>query len=130
MKKKYFYSSLVSLDLYKLVNTVQKSSSSFFSKELPNSELKEYTTKLCSESFLAFLNMLLPRVRTNNHLKVPTLVLGAKKDTIFSEKENKKTANKYNADCIMIDIAHDMMLDVNHKKVSNTILNWLERTKR
>lgn len=126
-KKWYFYPSLFGLNLYGLVNSEKKSREAFFSKELPNEELKEYTAKLCSESFLAFLNMLLPCVQINNHLKIPMLVIGGKEDHIFSEKDNISTANKYNADLIMIEnIAHDMMLDINHEQVSKVIINWIE----
>jgi alpha-beta hydrolase superfamily lysophospholipase len=128
MKKGYFYASLLNLNLYKLVNSEEKSSHAFFSKELPKNELKEYTEKMCSESFLAFLNMLEPRVRVKKDLNIPILVLGGENDKIFSEKDNRFTAKKYNADLIMIeDIAHDLMLDINHKKVSDAIINWIEK---
>lgn len=126
-RKSYFYSNLLALNLYGLVDSEKKSKEAFFSDTLPNDELKEYTENLCSESFLAFLNMLLPQVRVNNNSDIPILVIGAREDAIFSENDNKITANKFNADLIMFDdIAHDMMLDVGHERVSDTIIDWLE----
>ena len=84
---------------------------------------------MCSESFLAFLNMLLPRLRIPSDYNIPTLVVGGKYDTIFSPKDNKITAKKYNAELIMIDdIAHDLMLDTNHEIVSTAILTWLSNS--
>jgi len=63
--------------------------------------------------------MLTLRIKVNHHLKIPMLVIGAEHDAIFSEKENKHTAKKYNADLIMIDdIAHDMMLDQGQERAS------------
>jgi len=71
--------------------------------------------------------MLFPGVRLAHHLNVPTLVIGGVNDKIFSEKENEYTVQKYGADLIMVDnIAHDMMLDVNHKVVSEAIISWIE----
>jgi len=126
-KSSYFYTSLLGLNLYGLVDTEEKSQEAFFSEDLPDEELKEYTENLCSESFLAFLNMLVPRVSVNHNSNIPMLVIGAKQDTIFSEKDNEITARKFNADLIMLDnIAHDMMLDVNHEKTSDAIIEWLE----
>jgi alpha-beta hydrolase superfamily lysophospholipase len=125
-KKLYFYSALLSLDLYRLVNSEEKCRTSFFSKQIEAADLKEYTAKLCSESFKAFLGMLLPRVKVRKNLGIPILVLGAENDTIFSISDHKKTAEKYDADLFIIpNIAHDMMLDQNQEKVSAKMLAWL-----
>lgn len=128
LKKPYAYPCLLGFNLYGLVNSLEKSRDAFFSPTLPNSELEEYTNQLCSESYLAFLNMLFPRIKMNHHLKIPILVIGAKNDILFSEKEIKNTAKKYQAEFMMIDgIAHDMMLDVGQEKVSEQIIGWIEK---
>lgn len=129
-RKWYFYPSIIGLNLFGLVNTEKKAKEAFFSKNLPKEALEEYTSQLCSESFKAFLNMLLPRVKITNLSNIPILVLGAKNDTIFSINDNKKIAKKYkNATLIILDdIAHDMMLDTNHKIVSDQILTWLRKS--
>jgi hypothetical protein len=61
----------------------------FFSKTLSDEDVEEYTQQLCSESYLAFLNILFPRIKMNHHLKVPILVIGAKNDIIFLEKKSE-----------------------------------------
>jgi len=128
LKKAHTYPALLGLNLYGLVNSLEKSREAFFSKELSNEDLEEYTNKLCSESLKAFLQMMLPRIKYNYHHKIPILVIGAKDDKIFLEAEVKATAKKYKADLIMFDnIGHDMMLDVHHERVSNEIINWLEK---
>lgn len=129
-RKSYFYPSLLGLNLYGLVDSEEKSREAFFSLNIGKAELKEYSRQLCSESFRAFLNMLIPRVKVTENSKIPILVLGGKNDTIFTENDNKKTANKFEADLIMVeDIAHDMMIDINYKRVSKEILNWLNKYK-
>ncbi len=128
-RKPYFYPSLFGLNLYGLVNSEEKSKDAFFSNSLPKKELAEYTLKMCSESFKAFLGMLLPRVKVTEKSRIPVLVIGAENDTIFSISDNEKTAKQYDAELVIIkDLAHDVMLDTNHEKVSNIILEWLEQT--
>ena len=128
MKKWYFYPSILTLNLYGLVYSQEKSRNAFFSKNIPDDELKEYSEKLCSESFLAFMKMLFPRIKVNNHLKIPMLVIGGKNDKLFSHKDHEQTARKYKAELIMADnISHDMMLDLNHDKVSELMINWLHK---
>jgi alpha-beta hydrolase superfamily lysophospholipase len=110
-----------------MINSLEKSRESFFSADLPDEEVHEYTDQLCSESYLAFLNMLYPRIKLNYHTKIPMLVIGAQGDTIFHEDEVKAAADKYQADLIMFeDIAHDMMLDINQERVSKEIIDWIE----
>lgn len=129
--KPYFYPSLFFLNLYGLVDTLEKSKHAFFSQDIPESKLHKYSSQLCSESFLAFLQMLLPICRTKHDTSIPICVVAAKQDAIFSIREQKSLAKKYKVqeeNYIELDnIAHDMMLDVNHKQVSDAILNWLNK---
>ncbi len=130
-KKTYFLPSVLGLNLYGFVDTIKKSKQAFFSDNIPQKDLVEFSSQLCSESFKAFLNLLIPIVRVNENAKIPTLVVGAKNDTIFSERDNLKTAKKFNATFMMVDdIAHDMMLDPNHEKVSNLMIQWLKKTNK
>jgi len=129
LKNPSFFSSLFTRDLYRLVDSEEKCSMAFFSEQLPKEELKEYAGKVCSESFKAFQDLNFPRVKVKHHLEIPMLVIGAENDFLVSEKDNKSTAKKYQADLIMMDnIAHDAMLDVGQERVSDAILDWLERT--
>ena len=126
-RKAYFYPGLLSMNLYLLVNSEAKSKHAFFRENISQEALKEYTSQMCSESFKAFLNMLLPRVKVTEHSNIPTLVVGGMQDKIFSESDNERTAKKFNAKLIMLDnVAHDMMLDEDHELVSDEILKWLK----
>jgi len=128
MKKPYFYPSLLGLNLYGLVNSESKSTDAFFSDDLPLSNREAFANQLCSESFLAFLNMLLPGVKIKKDYAIPTLVIGAENDKIFSVQENQYTAKKYDADLIVMkDVAHDMMLDTKYLEVAEKILSWIDK---
>ncbi len=100
----------------------------FFGPDLDETLLQEFQNNLCSESFKAYLLLLNPKVKINYHTQVPMLVMAAENDTLFTTKDAEKTARKYGADLkIMPDIAHDMMLDTGHDKVSAFIQTWLEK---
>jgi len=120
LRKPYAYPALLSFNLYGLVNSLEKSKDAFFSKALPDNELMEYTNKLCSESYLAFLNMLLPKIKINKQSKIPMLVIGAKEDTIFPVKEIKDTAKKYGAELKIFENTNRFAI------VSEAIIKWIE----
>lgn len=125
--KLYTIPSILTFNLYGLVNSKSKAKWAFLSNNCEQSIVDYCNQHLCSESFLAFLNMLFPNVKINFHTKIPMLVIGADKDNIFSVNEMKSTANKYKADLIiMTDTAHDMMLEYNYKETADRIINWIE----
>ena len=52
---------------------------------------------------------------------------GAENDSVFSPKEAEKTAKAYDAQIrIMENMAHDMMLERDWRKVADHILDWLK----
>ena len=54
------------------------------------------------------------------------LVMAAENDTIFTIKENQKTANFHNAEFILLEnSAHDIMLDIKKEKAAQEILKWI-----
>jgi len=128
LSKPHAYPALLGLNLFRLVNSLEKSREAFYSEDLSKEDLMEYTDKICSESFLAFVNMLYPRIKINHHLKIPMLVIGGKEDKIFFVNEVVDTAKFYKAELKIFDkMAHNMMLDVNQERVSQAIINWIEK---
>lgn len=128
LTKPYAWLPLVSMNLYGLVNTPQKARWAFFSDHLSDVLVQKYTDKMCSESYLAFLKMLMPSVQVNNHKDTPMLVVAGEHDRIFSIRDNERTAAEYGAELVVIkDIGHDMMLDVGWENVVETILGWLKQ---
>lgn len=126
-KHGYFYPSLLTFNLYGLVNALEKSKRAFFSNSLAEKELMEYTSLLCSESFKAFIGMLFPNIKSNK-VKTEMLVMAAENDTIFTIKENQKTAKFHDADFLLLEnSAHDIMLDIQKEKAAQEILSWIKK---
>jgi pimeloyl-ACP methyl ester carboxylesterase len=62
-------------------------------------------------------------------LQVPMLVLGSKKDAMFSEKTVQRTAKAYQTQPIIFpDLCHDMMLDPEWRSVADSIDTFLRET--
>lgn len=127
LKKGYAIKSLLTFNMFNLVNSPEKAKWAFFSDNLPDHELLEYTQNLCGESFKLFLQALRPNININYHNKIPLLVVAAADDTVISVKDNEYTAQYYDADLLVLEnIAHDVMLDVTYQKAARAILNWLK----
>ena len=128
LTRAYGLPSILSANLYRLVNTKNKAKWALFSDDIPERLLKNYTSQLGKESFRAFLDMLFPSVKINPQLKAPMLVLAGDRDQLFTINENKKTAQGYNASLQIIkEMAHDMMLEKNHSKAAEAIMAWIEK---
>ena len=126
-KTKAALKSLSTANAYLLLDTPDKVKWAFFSNDTPDDVVDGYARRLSSESYLAFINMMFPRIRVRYHRQVPILVLGAQEDNMFSVEEVRETAKKYDAAChIFPDVAHDMMIDKNPLKIAEFMMNWLE----
>ena len=123
----YSLGSALLMDLYRQVDHIDKIKFSFFSADVPTEDLLFCQDNLCSESYLAYLYMLFPRVKIKPDLGVPTLVVAGEKDRLFTIKEQKALATAFKSELSIIpNIAHDMMLDTNWKIAAEAIQNWLK----
>jgi pimeloyl-ACP methyl ester carboxylesterase len=84
-----------------------------------------YSSKMCSESFLAYLGLLLPFHRRTS---VPLLVVGGSADGLITVQEFANTAKHYKAQLEIIEGgSHDLMLDKDFEKTAKVIKSWLEK---
>ena len=61
-----------------------------------------------------------------NAEKTPVLVVGAEKDNIFTVEEQKATAKKYNAPCVIIkNQAHNLMMESAWRETADVVNDWL-----
>jgi len=126
--KRYALPNLVMFNLKGLVKNTCRTRWAFFSEDLPEPLVAQYTAQMGGESFKAYLSFLFPKIKINYHTKIPLLVLGAARDNIFTIKDNQKTAKKYKASLKIIEgVAHDMMLDTKHQEVAKVIIEWLSK---
>ncbi len=129
LQKKWKYSipSLLTLNLFGIVNTKEKAIWAFYHNNINEKELKEYSSFLTGESYRAFLDMLFPSIKVKHHLNTPMLVVAAEHDNIFTLQENNKTAKKYNAEFIKKkNTGHNLMLESNFQETANDIITWLK----
>lgn len=97
-----------------------------FGTQIQDKQKAAFKTKLCAESFLAYLQLLFPIGKIN--FSGEMLVIGGDDDQIFTTREMEQTAQKYGADLDIISGgAHDLMIDTQKREVAATIHRWLER---
>lgn len=128
MNTSYALKSTLLMDLFIMVETKEKIKWAFMSDDGPEEDIRFLFDNLCSESYMAFLGMLVPKVRSSPYHDIPKLALGAANDRLFSKEENNKIAKKFGADTMILpDIAHNMMLDTNWENTANYIKDWIEQ---
>jgi pimeloyl-ACP methyl ester carboxylesterase len=91
-----------------------------------NTRSEHYANKMCSESFWAYLQLLIPFRRMEK--RVPMLVMGGTEDQLISVSEFEQTAKKYEADLSLLEGgSHDLMLENDCQKYVDAIHSWLAR---
>ena len=71
------------------------------------------------------LRLMYPLTKVNAE-KTPVLVVGAERDNIFTVDEQRSTARKYNARCVIIkNQAHNLMMESAWKETADIIDDWL-----
>lgn len=125
-----FLKAHLTLDLGKFLGTPELAHDSLFSA-IPDEELMRHFHRLQPESFVTELETLglnLPKPRKVRAKKTPMLVLAAEKDTVFSVKEERRTARAYAVEDTMKifpAMAHDMMLEPDWQQVADAMLEWM-----
>ena len=85
---------------------------------------EKYAFKMCAESFLAFVTLVLPIF---HKISTPLLVVGGSKDQLITVNEFAQTAKRYGAKLEIIEGgSHDLMLDDDYLQTTEAIKNWLE----
>lgn len=123
---KEFLLANVTLNLYPLVGTPALAREAFFSDSMPPETVAKYYSYLQSESYRAFLDMLVLNLPRPERITTPLLILGGADDTIFRPSEIQRAARAYHTDAhIFPAVAHDMMLEERWQEVAATMLAWL-----
>ena len=102
-----------------------------FSPHMPTAKLREYFSYVQAESQVVALDMmgLNPLRLKPEQLSVPIFVMGARNDVFVAPAIVTETARFYQAECCIVpDMAHAMMMEMNWRAAAEPLLAWLERT--
>ncbi len=115
-----------SSNLYRFVSTPKIAREMLYSDSVGAEGGREYQSKLQDESYFAFLDMLvLSRIRPQR-VKASVLVMGARDDKVVYRRDGRRPARAYGGQAvILLEMAHDMMLEPNWQNAADTILQWL-----
>ena len=117
-------------DLFPVINNVEHAHHLLFAEQTDDKALAEYHSRLGSESYRVFLDMIglnRPKPSAVMKNKLPILVLGAEKDHVFTVAEVRSTAFAYGTRAhIFKDMAHDVMLDPDWVLAASHIHHWIQ----
>ncbi len=121
-----FLLSNLTLNLGRLVATPDQVRALFFTPRTPDAVVGRAAARVQSESFRAFLDMLVLDRPRPVPVDVPVLVVGAGADPIFNAAEVAQTARAWGTDPVTFDdIGHDVMLDDGWEQVADHLAAWV-----
>ncbi len=121
-----FLKANLTLRMFPVVSTPSLVRDAFFSQDIPQEELRKYSSLMQDDSYRAYLDMICLDLPHPKRIRTPILVLGAANDTIFSPAQIAAAARAYDTEAEMFpNMAHDMMLEPGRQAVADRILTWL-----
>lgn len=126
---KQFVSTL-SISLWGLVDNDEKVRGHFFTPDTDEAVVSAAGSKMQNESYVAFLSMLSrwPRPGRVSRGSTPVSVVAAEHDTIFTLKEQRALATAYGTPLVVIDCAHDIMLEAEYPELVELISDRVAAT--
>ncbi|GAA1726286.1 alpha/beta hydrolase [Aeromicrobium alkaliterrae] len=116
----------LTLDLGLLVRRPEDVRHLFFRPETSQDVVDLTTANVKSESYRAFLDMLVLDRPKPRPVDVPLLVLGAQEDVIFPPSDVFATACAWGTEPVMLpSLGHDVMLDDGWERVADTLADWV-----
>lgn len=113
--------------LLPLVEDPHVARSMFYGDRLDEPTALGYARRVQDEAYVAFLDMLALDRPKPRRVSAPVLVIGGTQDTIFPPHDAHATATAYGTTAVMLDGAHNLMLEPVWPELAQTIGDWLDR---
>lgn len=121
-----FLAANATMNLGRLARTPDQVRALFFRPESSDAVVAATTSRVQSESYLAFLDMLVLDRPKPRAIDEPVLVLGAAEDAIFTPADVAATAKAWGTSPVMVSgIGHDVMLDEGWEQVADQLSDWV-----
>ena len=121
-----FLAANATLNLGRLVRTEDDVRRMFFTERSSADVVRRTTERLQSESYLAFVDMLLLDRPKPRPIEERLLVVAAGEDAIFRAQDSTATARAWRAPLTTVDgIGHDLMLDDGWERVADVVADWV-----
>lgn len=121
-----FLAANLTWNLGRLVRTEDDVRAMFYTASTPADVVRRTAERVQSESYLAFVDMLLldrPRPRP---VEEPVLVVAASEDAIFDAEDAAATARAWAARAVTVDgIGHSLMVDSGWEQVADLLADWV-----
>jgi pimeloyl-ACP methyl ester carboxylesterase len=119
--------SAAALSLWPIVADADRARALFFSPSMPREQASRYCARLQDDSYLAYLDCLALDLVDVQKISTPALVTGASLDAVIQPDLVAATARAYGVEPVMFEtMAHDMMLELDWRKLADAILAWVE----
>lgn len=121
-----FLAANLTMNLGRLTRTPTQVRDLFFRAGTPEQIVEATTARVRSESYLAFLDMLVLDRPKPRPVAEPMLVLGGAEDAIFTPSEVAATATAWGTTHVMVEhLGHDVMLDEGWEQVADQLSDWV-----
>lgn len=122
-----FLQANLTWDLGPLVSKRSVAKDLFFADDTPDVDVDRFWPMMQSESYLAYLDMLLLVRARPQLIRTPVSVVAGSADRIFTVPEHRKMCRPYGTELVVIDgAAHDLMLDPRWEQAAAAIAAILE----
>ena len=113
--------------LYPLVRNPGKAKHMFLEEDVSEADTRAFAGRLVDESYWGYLDMVGLDLPGRYDGRLPVLVVGGEKDTLFPPSSQQATARRYGGACHIVENApHDLMLASQWRETADQFINWID----
>ncbi len=122
-----FLKGNILINLIHIVNSPERFKYILGSDNVKEKDIEEGLEKICSESMLAYIDMLGMNLVKHRKINSPLLAIRGSVDHAISEKVFHKTCEQYGVSPITFKgMGHNLMIEPDYKLVVNKMVEWID----